>query len=206
VFALGAVLTSPGRRHRGVALTWSVPLIAAAVAWAALWSAIGSVGAAVWVSAMGAAVSTAAWSGAPPWRARWELRTPTRVGGVAAVALVAVAVVALGGAVVGTVSHDRSTAPAWAWLGCGAAEVLVVMTAGGVRQWRFAPRARLRGLVAVTSAAVVLVVAVPSLVADGSWAGPALVLVVVGAMLGESRAPRRRRAEVDDTRARSGSR
>jgi hypothetical protein len=200
VFAFGAVAASSGRRRRAVALAWSTPLLATAGAWAALWASLGFAGAAVWTAAMAVAALGATWSGASPWRSRWTCRSrapgPRALGALA----VAASVAAVGAAITGTVVREHSVALAWGWLSSGAGEIVVVMTACGVRQWRFVPPARVRGLAVVTVAAVVLIAVVPGLVADGAWLGPAVVFVTVGAVLVEARVPRARSAEAAATR------
>jgi hypothetical protein len=188
VFACGAMIAAPGRRRRAVALVWSVPLLAVAAAWAAAWAesweAMGVAGAAVWVAVMAVAAFGADGWGAPPWHLRHAVAPRHR----ARVALVAISgLVAVAAAVTGIVGA-HGAALGWGWVSSGAGELVVVMTACGVRQWRFAPRARARGLVVTLTASLVLLAAVPGLVGDGSWFGPVLVTVVLMLVLAEARA------------------
>jgi hypothetical protein len=201
VFALTAVLASGERRRGSVALVWSLPVLAAAAGWAALWSAIGVPGAAVWVALMGVTLVGAGWWGAPPWRARWSSRV--RSGGARLPGLLVAlgALVAVAAAAIGSTVTEHSVALAWGWVSSGSGEAVVVMTACGVRQWRLAPRARVRGLVVTSTAAAILIALVPRLVADGSWAGLAVVTITIAAVLLESRIPGARAAATVRARA-----
>jgi hypothetical protein len=183
-FAVGVIAAAPGRRRRVLALVWSVPLVAAAVAWAESWAVIGVVGGLVWVVAIAVAVAGADAWGVSPWGVRHVLRCSRRT---RLVAVGFLGLVALAAAAAGTIANDHATAVGWGWVSAGAGEVVLVMVVCGVRQWRFAPWARTRGLVVSLLASLVLVAAVPRLVGEGIWAGVALVVVTLGTVLAEAR-------------------
>lgn len=161
----------PVRRARWSDLGWCVPLGTAAVAGAALWIDAGRFGPVVFaLSTTVALVASAAW-GAPPWGSRFvgrwasrrldRLRRPLLV--LATVA--AVTCVVLGASLVAVLC-------AQAGLG---------MAATATRQWRFAPRRRVRDGVVVAAVSIASVAAV--LAAPGGLAPIAAVVIACSAAL-----------------------
>jgi hypothetical protein len=129
-----------------------------------------------------------------PWRSRLARRVA--IGAAASRPLVFFVAASVSAAVatatIGVVAHDVGAARAWGWASVGLGELVVASTAVAVRQWRFAPRPRLVGLVVVIVVALGLVTFVPRLVADGSWFAPLSVfatLTLASSMLRRARPP-----------------
>jgi hypothetical protein len=193
VFELITVMPAPGRSRHGVALVWLVPVIGTAVAAAAVWRSMGNVGALV-TAAFGTAalVGWASW-GAPAWRSRVAIGVARRAPAAVVLAMPALlASAALGAAVVGVSVAEHVTAVAWAWIAAGLGEAVVATSAAGIRQWRFAPWPRRRGLATMLVVAIVLVVVAAPLATRGSPWGPAVVAAAMALVLFAARGPARR--------------
>jgi hypothetical protein len=170
VFGAVALVAAGDRRRAASAACWTVPLVLAGVAWGWVWRT-GSV--AAFVVAVVATLAGVVWWGTPPWRSRF-LRAATAhlpagalVPVTALVALAAVTVAALGAV----------------WVPIGLGESLVAVVAMGIRQWRFAPRARARDLATLLAVGALLLFAEPVLLEHHRTAGVAvlvLLLAVVG--------------------------
>jgi hypothetical protein len=145
------VLSRPSR------VVWTAPVVAAAVALASAWRALHGAGAFVFAVGLAAIVTSAAHFGAPPWPSRviaaWSRRATRRVhraivvaSGVLALALATLAVA------VASAPGRAALAAAAAACACGGA----AMAMFGVRQWRFAPAARVRDATVVIGCTVAL--------------------------------------------------
>jgi hypothetical protein len=114
-------------------------------------------------------------------------------------ALAAVALVVLGPA-----SFHGDALLVCVWLGAAFGEAAVVMTAWGVRQWRFVAAARRRALAALLAVALALVLGVPELATtDVRVAAPALTAVLMVVTIALGRVPARRVRETVDAKSSS---
>jgi hypothetical protein len=191
-FEVVALLVGPERRRRGVALAWVVPVLATAVAGAAVWRRVGIDGALVsLVLTVTVLVGWAAW-GAPVWRSRVAGRAVRRMPPRdQPIMLVGIAVLATIAAGIGISVGDHATTTAWAWVAAGLGEVAVAMTAAGVRQWRFAPWPRRRGFATVIVVSCLLIGVAAPLVERGSAWGAVVVAVTMVAVAVTARTPAR---------------
>jgi len=171
-------------------LVWTAPLVAASVALAFLWRVIGGGGAVVFGVGLFAAAATAARWGSLPWASRW-LRRCTRAP-TPRLALLGADALALGLACAAQflpAPRDGLVFAASA-VACAVATMAMV----GVRQWRFAPRRRVRDSAFVCTATVAVVLAYPALALEGRGWGLALLVGALGACSGLAW-PGARRAE-----------
>jgi len=195
VFEAIAVMAGARWRIRGVRAWWTLPLLAAAVAWsmAARGLGVDRAGALLAVTlALAASCAAAAWWGAPAWPSRAlgrgvrgvspQLLLPTLAG----VAIAAVVAAVLG-------------AP---WVSAGFGECAAAMAAMGVRQWRFAPRPRAIALMLLLVVVVAFVGGVPELVRAGSWWGPILAAALGAAIVAIAHQPAAKARAVAKERAR----
>jgi hypothetical protein len=190
VFAALTALAGPTRRRVAAALGWSLPLVAAAGAWGAVWSQLGLGGAVVFAGAMAATLVGCVWWGAPSWRSRLARRVPGVPGALPRL-MIAVASVAVASALVARVPSGADAVSTWTWTSAGIAELVVAMTASGVRQWRLAPRPRVVGFVLTTGTAVGLLVGASTLWDDRSWAWTSVVVASMFVMLAVAQGPGR---------------
>jgi hypothetical protein len=190
VFAALSAIVGPTRTRMVGGLAWSIPLIAASGAWAAVWLQLGLGGAVVFTGAMAAALVGLVWWGAPWWRSRLAHRVPGVPRALPRL-MAALVVLAVATALVARAASDTHAARAWTWTSAGIAEFVVVMTASGVRQWRLAPRPRGLGFVLTASTAVVLLVGASSFSNDRSWALTSIVAGSMVVMLAVARRPGR---------------
>jgi hypothetical protein len=168
-----------------------VPVLATAVAGAAVWRVLGTTGALVAASLTAAAlVGWSAW-GAPAWRSRIARRIGPRAP-VPFVVWSLLAVSAVVAAIVGAAAREPDAATAWAWTAIGLGEVAIAVTAAGVRQWRFArsPR-RIGAATTISAAGVLLALGAPLTVRGSAW-GPVVVGTTMVAAGCVARAPARR--------------
>jgi len=153
-----ALLADAPRRPVVLRTLWIMPFVATTTALAVVWRTTGAVaGVACVGAAVLAATAVASW-GAPPWGSRrlgaWGARRSPRW---RRVAVLTAATVALGAALA-TVAGPPSARWALASLAVAAAEATTAMALVGVRQWRFAPRPRLRHAAVLGAGAGLLVV------------------------------------------------
>jgi hypothetical protein len=189
-FEVIALLLAPDRRRRAVVLAWMAPIVATAVAGAAVWRNVGARGAlVVAILASASLLGWAAW-GAPAWRSRVSRRVAAPAAILPSMWMV-LAALALG-ASIAAVSLEHTAAVGWAWTAAGVGEVVIAMTAAGVRQWRFAPGSRRIGLATAIVASALLVGAGAPLVARGSVWGPVVVAATLCAVGAVARVPARR--------------
>jgi hypothetical protein len=158
------VLSRPSR------VIWTAPVVASAVALATTWQALDAAGALAFAAGLAAVVTAAARLGTLPWRSRvvgaWSRRASTRVQRAMVVAAGALAVGLASVALASTSARDV-LAPAAAASACGGA----AMAMFGVRQWRFAPIARVRDATVVAGCTLVVLLVYLPLALDGdSWA------------------------------------
>jgi hypothetical protein len=185
VFELSVVLVGQhhGRFRVLSDLVWLSPTLAVAAAVALAWRLAGvrgwaaPAGAVLAAMAVAGVLGVAAWWCAPPWRsrvlARWVADRSRRGHGALVVTSAATAVLL---ASVGAITtHDTHLALVLGAVTSG--EAVVVMALAGVRQWRFAPRRRLRELLLLVAAGLVLAVAYPGSATSGN--GWAVVMVAV---------------------------
>jgi hypothetical protein len=185
-----AVATSGDRRRTAAATLWTVPIVAAAIAWALVWRSIGTAGAAVFGIATTATLAGAVWWGTPAWRSRVLQRTmATRSARRLFLLALAGAGAAILSAVLATAQPDHAVAVGWAWVSVGLGESITAMAAVGVRQWRFDSRPRALGLATLLGASVLMLVAVPVFLIHGSVGGPALLALALGCVAIVARAP-----------------
>jgi hypothetical protein len=133
--------------------SWCIPELVAAAFAGALWHEWGGPGAVAFaVAALVVLLVAGAW-GAPAWRSRFVGSwADARVGPHRRAALLLIAVLAIGGAAV-AIADSTARGDAVLLAGVGA-EGALAGAASAVRQWRFAPRRRLREGVVVTLAAL----------------------------------------------------
>jgi hypothetical protein len=193
-------LSHIGLSHIGVPdIGWRVPLWCSALAGASVWAIVGTGGGLVFAAVLALTVVAAGWWGTPPWPSRIaRVLTPSpprHVDRVAVgAALAAVALVALGPA-----SFHGDALLVCVWLGVAAGEAAVVMTAWGVRQWRFVAAARRRALGTLIAVALALVLGAPELATtDVRVAAPALAAVLMMVTIALARVPSRRVRETVD--------
>jgi hypothetical protein len=181
------VTASTDRRHTGMSVLWSAPVLAAAVACSCVWRLLGPEGAVLFAFGMTAVCAAAAWWGAPPWQSRMlsaQLvgRAPTRHVTVQAVtAGVAMLLMGLAPTVRPGAARDVLV-----WVGAATGETAVAMALVGVRQWRFTPRRRVRECTALLLATLLLVVVCPGPLLEGeAWAVlPAAAALLVAVAIG----------------------
>ena len=190
VFAVVTAMVDPIRTRVVAALGWSLPVVAAAAAWSAVWSQLGIGGVFVFAPAMAAALVGVVWWGAPWWRSRLARRVPA-VSGALPRLMLAVALLAVAAALAARATSDPHALSTWTWASAGIAEVVVAMTASGVRQWRLAPMPRAVGFVATGSATIVVLVGASVFSNDRSWAWTSVVVVSMLVMLTVARRPGR---------------
>jgi hypothetical protein len=200
-FAVVAVVVSGDRRRLALDATWAASLVALALAAARAgrpFGAGGAVGALVAVVA--GVVAASAW-GSPPWRSRalgpW-VGTRSRV---ARWSFFLASVGGAAGAVAVTVVGASTTRHALVFVTVALAEGVVAMAAVGARQWRFAPRARARALVASTTVAAVALLAYPVVAWSGTAWSVAIVAVVLTPACAIARRPLMAARELDRTAA-----
>jgi hypothetical protein len=188
------------RSDMGLAsIGWRAPLWGSALAGASVWAIVGTGGGLVFAAVLALTVVAAGWWGSPPWPSRIaRVLTPTSprhvVRVAAGVALAAVALVALGPS-----SFHGDGQFVCVWLGVAAGEAVVVMTAWGVRQWRFVAAARRRALGTLLAVALALVLGAPELATtDVRVAAPALTAVLMMVTVALARVPARRVRETVD--------
>jgi hypothetical protein len=186
--AVALVLQDPGWRTREAMVpVWAAPIVAMVVGT--------GIAVATWREALPLPVLALAlgavalvWCGAPPWRSRVLSPRLGSLGGRGRRAVLGgLAAVAAACAVVAVVVGSGAAHP-WVIGATVAAGTAAAMTAGAVRQWRFAPRARARD-VAVLVGAAVLVAVYPVATAGGSWWSPVPLCVAVAGVLLVGRAP-----------------
>ncbi len=175
-----AIAVGAHRRRSATTALWTIPLVAAAVAWASVWRAAGAGGGPAFAAALAVTMAAVVWWASPPWRSGvltrvLRGRTPRHL----AALLVLVSAGAVVAAAVAAVRTDRAGAVTWAWISSGLGESVVAVVALGVRQWRFAPRPRAVALTANVLGALALLL-VPSASADGVWWS---VPIVAGGLL-----------------------
>jgi len=157
------VVTRPSR------VVWTAPVVVSAVALAGTWRVLHTAGAFVFAAGVAGVTAAAVRFGAPPWRsrvlARWTPRAPRRIHRAmvvgAATLTLALAVVVVAAA---PGSARAALAPAAAACACGGA----AMAMFGVRQWRFAPVARVLDAAVVGGCTVALLLGYLPLALDGS--------------------------------------
>ena len=177
------VVVTVGCPARAVALeraAWSLPVVAAAAALAVAWAALGSPsGPVVFGASLGIAMGAVAVWASPPWTSRWLARLGEHARG-RRVALAVVAALAVSGAITAVVITGRgSDRLALVMVALAGAEADVAMAAAAVRQWRFAPRRRLRDAVVLVVAGGGLLAAYPALGLDGlAWSVVVLVVLL----------------------------
>jgi hypothetical protein len=185
VVPLAAVVVGDQRRARAVAFGWSAPFIALAVALAGAWRVVGLLGALLFASWLGVVVVMARSFGVLPWRVSCRARTsrPTlacshRV----ALVIAATAVVLLASlSVLSSASDLRVVA---AWLAVAVVESMAAVDLVGIRQWRFAPQARVATSTLVAIGALLGAGAGAAAVDGHRWcaaAMPVAALCLVGA-------------------------
>lgn len=157
---------------------WCLPLIGAAATLATLWDLLGRAGGAPFALGMGSILMAALLWGAAPWRSRMLGSWAARRGAAwRRIGLLAAATGALACACAGAVTHGEQR-ETWLLLASTCAQADVAMAMLGVRQWRFAPRARARDAAGLAVAAVLVTLA-PALASGASpWAWPALAVPV----------------------------
>jgi hypothetical protein len=161
-------------------VVWTAPLMVSAVALASTWKALHAAGVLVFAAGMASVAAAAVHFGAPPWRSRvlagWSQRTTWRthraIVVAAAAAALAPAVVAI---VVASATARAALAPAAAASACGVAAMAML----GVRQWRFAPVARVRDAALVGGCALALLLGYLPLALDGNPWSLAIIGVAV---------------------------
>jgi hypothetical protein len=173
--AVGAMVLVVVLTRRLAPAVWMTPLVGASALLGGLWRRWDPPGAVVAIAATAVTVAAAVAWGAPPWRSRVlsarlaDTPAPSRRGAFAIAAVVAVA--ASGALAVSPPARDVLVLVAAA-----GAQADLAMAMLAVRQWRFAPRARVRGaaMLFVGSLSVVLALrATPA----------AVVAIVVGAVV-----------------------
>ncbi len=184
------IVTAAERRRAGARALWTAPLVAAAFGWAWVWRTIGHGGAAVFVIAGLATLAAVAWWGAPAWRSR-RLAHATRSadGRRLGAVFAALAAITLATSVVAVVAREPELGTAVAWVTAGLGASVTAMVAMGVRQWRLATRPRAAGLVTLFATGALFVTVVPRLLLDGSFVGPAAVVVLELVLAVHARAP-----------------
>jgi hypothetical protein len=192
VFAAVAVVTGSERRRHGVATLWCAPVLATAVAGAAVWRNVGLVGAAAYVVMTTSVLLGWAWWGAPAWRSRViGRRAPRPPARVLPWTFTGCAIAAMVAAIVGVSVSDHAGAVTWSWCAAGLGDVAAAMAAAGVRQWRFAPRPRVIGLSIVVLATATLIGGAAPLAARGSPWGVVVVVAVMSVLACVARVPAR---------------
>jgi hypothetical protein len=185
VVPAAAVAVGGRRWRRLVAIGWSAPFVAVAATIAGAWRVIGPAGALLFAVWIGAVVLVARSFGALPWRGRLSCRADGRLRAFPRRGALSVMAATAALCAVVSVSSDSELATATRWLVVAVVASMAAVDLVGIRQWRLAPRARLRATaLAVTAAAgsVAATIAAP----EGSrwWIVPALagaaVLVVAG--------------------------
>ena len=120
-----------------------------------------------------------------------------------AVASASAVVAAVIATVIADTRPDRAAALTWAWVAGGFGESVVAVAALGVRQWRFAPRPRAIASTMTAGASLVLLL-VPSALADGAWwAVPTVACMLLVALLLAREPARLARASVPTQSVRS---
>jgi hypothetical protein len=190
VFAAVTAMAGTTRVRVAVAVAWSLPLLAAAGAWGAVWSRLRVGGAVVFAGVMGAALVGVVWWGSPMWGSRLACRAR---GAPRAVPLLtaAVALLAVATALMARVTSDVDATHTWTWASAGIAEVVLAMTASGVRQWRLAPTPRAVGFAVTTGTAVGVIVAASAFANDRSWVWISIVVMAMFVALLVARQPAR---------------
>jgi hypothetical protein len=193
-FAAVAVLVGSDRRRHATAVLWGLPLLAAVLAWAMVWRTLEIVGVSGggvgFVAALAATFAAAVSWGTPTWRSRLlthaTAHLPLRL---LLPVLITTALAATAGAVLGVIARDHALTVGGAWASAGLGDTAAAMAVLGVRQWRFAPRPRMIGLVALLVAAAAFTAAVPALVIHRSWWGPVTTVAAVTAVVAVARRP-----------------
>lgn len=166
-FGAIAVAVAADRSRAGAVAVWTVPLVLAGVAWGWTWRT-GS--GAAFVVAVVATLAGVVWWGAPPWRSRFLRAATARLpAGALPSLVVVVALAAIAGAALGNV-----------WIAVGSGESLVAMVAIGVRQWRFAPRARARDLATLLLVGTTILVGEPALLDAHRPLGVVALVLLLG--------------------------
>jgi hypothetical protein len=188
LFALGAAVAARARfRAEAMAVVWVAPLAALASSRSVAGGHGQLAGLGLAVGTVGLAAMAGTWCGAAPWRSRFLSRRMGEVRGrgrrmTCGGLCVATAVLA----VVSTVAEPHAAFVGGLAVTTG--EIAVTMALFGVRQWRFAPGARARGV----TLGVLLALALPLGVDDGrpgillalGLAVTAMLIVVAGPVTG----------------------
>jgi hypothetical protein len=168
------VLSRPSR------VVWTAPVVAGAVAFASTWKALHGAGAFVFAAGVVGIAAGAALFGAPAWRSRvlgaWSRHAtrPVHRAIVVAAGTLALVLATVAIAVASTTAR-AAVVPAAAACACAGA----AMAMSGVRQWRFAPFARVRDATVVAGCAVGLLLAYLPLALDGNAWSIAIIGVTV---------------------------
>ncbi|HXY95129.1 MAG TPA: hypothetical protein VEP49_21905, partial [Acidimicrobiia bacterium] len=159
-------------------VVWTAPIVGTAVALATVWGVVGAPGALAFGAGLAVAGRAAVACGAPPWRSRILGPRAARRPAPGVRWRWYVAVAAATGCSVGaatTASARDLLVPTAA----AAVSAIAAMGALAARQWRFAPRRRVRDGAVTLAAAGAAVLAYPPLALDGDWSA----LVVLAAAL-----------------------
>jgi hypothetical protein len=159
-------------------VVWTAPMVCAASSLAFAWRAVGPLGAALFATGLVALLVASAACGAPPWGSRvvgpWAARHASRVQRTVLVATV-VCSLGLGFAASATTIAREALASGAA----AAAAMVAAMAMVGVRQWRFAPRGRMRDAALALASAVIVVVVYPPLALAGEVWSPVILIATV---------------------------
>jgi hypothetical protein len=176
------------RRDAWVSVMWAAPVVLVAVLLANAWDVVrtGSTieqvtGAVGFTAGVGVALAGSAWIAAPPWDSRCLARTlGARHRRRVRVAVVALATGALIAGQLALADAGRS-GDAWVLVAAAITEILIAMTLGAVRQWRFAPVPRARSVGALGGLATVTVLTYVPLADSGSgWSVACQAVVLLG--------------------------
>lgn len=136
---------------------WTAPLALVAVLLACAWDTLGTTGSLLFALGVGGALTAVSRSAAPPWSSRvlgaWAGSSArARIG--LRVSMCSLAVVATAFAAAAARVSERTANVALALVAAAATSAVVAMALAAVRQWRFAPRVRVRAagaLLGITS-------------------------------------------------------
>ncbi len=186
LFAGLAVLFNGPRSEAWMSVAWTAPVILVAVLLASAWRVLGTPGAFVFVAGVGVALAGPAWVAAPAWDSRFLGHAGARHRCRARGMVVAASVTALALACTASRVESGRGRTSYVLVAAALVEMLLAVSLGAVRQWRFAPAPRARSATALgVLAALVVAVYVP-LAYDGTgWSVPVLgaLLVAVGAIV-----------------------
>jgi hypothetical protein len=168
------VLSRPSR------VVWTAPVVASAVALGSAWKALHGAGAFVFAAGLAAIAAAAVRFGAPPWRSRligaWSRRATRPVHRAIVVGTGGLALVlATIATAVASPTARAALAPRAAACACGGGAVAMF----GVRQWRFAPVARVRDATLVTVCIVAILLGYLPLALDRDAWSLAIIGVTV---------------------------